>query len=115
MISAFPSFETLFSDLGWIPVIPEFSQTLSETEICKILPSCDGWIIGDDPVTKKVLESGINGKFKAAIKWGIGTDNIDFCACEDLGVPIENTPGVFSIGTPKSLSLIHISEPTRPY
>jgi D-3-phosphoglycerate dehydrogenase len=32
---------------------------------------------------------------KAAVKWGIGVDNVDFEACKDLGIPITNTPGMF--------------------
>jgi D-3-phosphoglycerate dehydrogenase len=29
------------------------------------------------------------------VKWGVGVDNVDFQACERLGIPIENTPGMF--------------------
>jgi Lactate dehydrogenase and related dehydrogenases len=29
------------------------------------------------------------------VKWGIGVDNVDFKACEALGIPIINTPGMF--------------------
>ena len=29
------------------------------------------------------------------MKWGIGVDNVDFAACEDLGIPIINTPRMF--------------------
>jgi D-3-phosphoglycerate dehydrogenase / 2-oxoglutarate reductase len=74
---------------------PQVTQTLSEDELIKLTPDFDGWIIGDDPVTRDVLFAGTSGKLRAAVKWGIGTDNIDFAAFEEFNIPIENTPGVF--------------------
>ena len=73
----------------------EVTQTLSESQLVKLLPKFDGWIVGDDPGTLKVFQAGKKGNLKAAIKWGIGVDNIDFQACRDLGIPITNTPGMF--------------------
>ncbi|UPM49183.1 phosphoglycerate dehydrogenase [Synechococcus sp. A10-1-5-1] len=60
-----------------------------------LLPQFDGWIIGDDPATQQVFEAGQRGSLKAAVKWGIGVDNVDFKACKALGIPIINTPGMF--------------------
>jgi D-3-phosphoglycerate dehydrogenase len=68
---------------------------MSEDELIDILPKYDGWIIGDDPATEAVFETAKKGKLKAAVKWGVGVDNVDFEACEKLGIPIVNTPGVF--------------------
>ena len=73
----------------------EVTQTLSESQLVKLVPKFDGWIVGDDPGTLKVFQAGKKGNLKAAIKWGIGVDNIDFQACRDLGIPITNTPGMF--------------------
>lgn len=70
-------------------------QTLSEAELIAKLPEYDGWIIGDDPATRAVLEAGKAGRLKAAVKWGIGVDNIDFTAFRDLDIPIANTPMMF--------------------
>lgn len=70
-------------------------QTLSEEELIDQLPSYDGWIIGDDPASARVLEAGKAGKLKAIVKWGVGVDNVDFAAAERLGLPACNTPGVF--------------------
>ena len=72
---------------------PKFTQCLTENELIKLLPDYDGWIIGDDPVTEKVLKSG--KKLKGCIRWGIGTDNVDFEACRKLNIPIVNTPNMF--------------------
>jgi len=74
---------------------PEFKQVMTEEELIKILPEYDGWIIGDDPATRNVFIAGKNGKLKAAVKWGVGVDNVDFDACSELGIPITNIPGVF--------------------
>ncbi len=74
---------------------PDVVQTLSESELVKIIPEYDGWIIGDDPATARVFESGKKGKLKAAVKWGIGVDNVDFVSCRRLGISITNTPGMF--------------------
>jgi len=84
-----------FEEKGIQVDTPEVVQTLSVEELVKLVPNYDGWIIGDDPATREVFEAGKNGNLKAAVKWGIGVDNVDFAACEDLGIPIINTPNMF--------------------
>lgn len=74
---------------------PDFVQTMSEEELVKIMPDFDGWIIGDDPATAKVFEAGASGNLKAAVKWGIGVDNVDFDACKKFGISVTNTPNMF--------------------
>lgn len=80
---------------GFELVPAQVTQTLSEGELSALLPHYDGWIIGDDPATRRVFEAGRAGRLKAAVKWGIGVDNVDFGACRDLGIPIINTPNMF--------------------
>jgi D-3-phosphoglycerate dehydrogenase len=48
-----------------------------------------------DPATKKVFTEAKKGKLKAAVKWGVGVDNVDFNACKELNIPILNTPNMF--------------------
>jgi D-3-phosphoglycerate dehydrogenase len=95
MIGLVDNFREDFGSRGWNVVIPEFTQAMSEEALIACLPRFDGWIIGDDPATARVLEAGAVGKLRAAVKWGIGTDNIDFDAAERLGIPIANTPSMF--------------------
>ena len=83
------------NDLGIELVPAKVTQTLSEAELIELLPHFDGWIIGDDPATKDVFKAGSRGRLKAAVKWGIGVDNVDFEACKKLDLPIINTPGMF--------------------
>jgi len=95
MLGMLADFENEFQrrDLGFHG--PKVLQTLSEAELIELLPQYDGWIMGDDPATRAVFEAGKAGKLKAAVKWGIGVDNVDFAAARDLKIPITNTPGMF--------------------
>ena len=95
MLGMFDAFVAPALELGLELVPAEVTQTLSEAELIELLPQFDGWIIGDDPATQQVFKAGQNGSLKAAVKWGIGVDNVDFKACEALGIPIINTPGMF--------------------
>jgi D-3-phosphoglycerate dehydrogenase len=85
----------LFRDHDAEVTAPNVVQTLSVAELERLVPAHDGWIIGDDPATRAVFEAGRAGRLRAAVKWGVGVDNVDFKACADLGIPITNTPGAF--------------------
>jgi D-3-phosphoglycerate dehydrogenase / 2-oxoglutarate reductase len=95
MIQRIDEFRSVFESKGIELVIPEFIQSLSEEELLELVPKVDGWIIGDDPATRNIFENGKRGKLKAAVKWGVGVDNVDFKAAEKLGIPISNTPKMF--------------------
>lgn len=95
MLGQIESFMDYARDLGLELVPARVTQTMSEGELVEMLPAYDGWIIGDDPATRRVFEAGQKGALKAAVKWGIGVDNVDFAACKDLGIPITNTPNMF--------------------
>jgi D-3-phosphoglycerate dehydrogenase / 2-oxoglutarate reductase len=84
-----------FADRGVELTTPDVVQTLSEEELIRLVPQHDGWIIGDDPATRAVFEKGRAGRLRSAIKWGVGVDNVDFHACEQLGIKISNTPNMF--------------------
>lgn len=95
MIGLMDEFYPAFEKVGLIGVAAEVTQIMNEKELIELLPEYDGWIIGDDPATRRVFEAGKKGNLKAAVKWGVGVDNVDFAACKDLSIPIINTPGVF--------------------
>lgn len=95
MLGMIDEFIPFAAEKGLELVPAKVTQTLSEEELINLLPQYNGWIIGDDPATRKVFEAGNAGKLKAAVKWGIGVDNVDFAACKDLGIPITNTPNMF--------------------
>lgn len=95
MLRSIDHFTEIFEQKGIELVLPEVVQTLSVEELTALVPTVDGWIIGDDPANEEVFEAGKAGKLKAAVKWGVGVDNVDFKAAERLGIPITNTPGMF--------------------
>ena len=95
MLGQFDRFIAPAAALGLRLHPAQVTQVLSEDALCALLPEYDGWIIGDDPATRRVFETGRAGRLRAAVKWGIGVDNVDFDACRDLGMPITNTPAMF--------------------
>ena len=95
MLRAIDRFRAEFARRGLEIHTPNVTQILSEAELLELVPQFDGWIIGDDPATRRVFTTAQAGKLKAAVKWGVGVDNVDFAACKDLGIPISNTPGMF--------------------
>lgn len=95
MLGQFDLFVDLAAEKGLRLHRARVTQTLSEDELCDLLPGYDGWIIGDDPATSRVFGTARQGRLRAAVKWGIGVDNVDFAACKDLGIPIINTPMMF--------------------
>jgi len=95
MLRRVEEFRSFFSVKGIDLITPKVVQVLSEEELIEVVPKVDGWIIGDDPATRKVFEMGKKGKLKAAVKWGVGVDNVDFEACKEFSIPISNTPNMF--------------------
>lgn len=95
MLGMIDTFRPIFERHGVEITAPKVVQTMSIDELRQIVPQHDGWIIGDDPATREVFAAGKMGRLKAAVKWGIGVDNVDFDACQDLNIPIINTPNMF--------------------
>ncbi|HNP20681.1 MAG TPA: phosphoglycerate dehydrogenase [Panacibacter sp.] len=95
MLRRVDEFRHFFEAKGIELVTPDVVQTLTEEELLNILPGMDAWIIGDDPATERVFAAGKAGKLKAAVKWGVGVDNVDFTAAKKLNIPISNTPQMF--------------------
>ena len=95
MLGRIEEFEPLFAEKGIEIHCPKVLQTLTVAQLKDLLPHFDGWIIGDDPANGEVFVAGKEGRFKAAVKWGVGVDNVDFAAAKALNIPIANTPGMF--------------------
>lgn len=95
MLKQINEYRYIFEENDIELVAPEVVQVMTENQLVEILPNMDGWIIGDDPATARVFSAGVAGKLKAAVKWGVGVNNVDFNACKELGIPIINTPRMF--------------------
>jgi D-3-phosphoglycerate dehydrogenase len=66
---------------------------LSEAGTLAAVGEVDGFICGDDAITRRVLEKA-TPRLKVLSKYGIGVDKIDVAACTQLGIPVLFTPGV---------------------
>lgn len=88
-------FDAEIRALGYEPVWAEVSQFLDETACLELVGGIDGWLAGDDHITRKVLEAALP-RLKVIAKWGTGLDSIDRQAAADLGVPVLNSPGAFA-------------------
>ena len=98
MLGMIESFRHIFEEKGVELSTPDVVQTMSVEELKKIVPQHDGWIIGDDPATREVFEAGKSGNLKAAVKWGIGVDNVDFEASKStLSTPIPHLTAAFRL------------------
>lgn len=95
MLRRMADFQKRFERAGISVVTPDVVQVLSVAELCALLPRFDGWIIGDDPANREVFAAGSSGILRAAVKWGVGVDNVDFAAARQLGIQVANTPQMF--------------------
>lgn len=82
---------------GIEPFLPDIpNQQLGSEEMNRHIRGVAAAIAGDDVIDALVLQTGHASGLKAVIKWGIGTDAIDKETATRLGIPVYNTPGVFS-------------------
>ena len=66
---------------------------LSEADTLALVGDFDGYICGDDAITRRVLEKA-RPRLKVLSKYGIGVDKIDVQSCTEFGIPLLFTPGV---------------------
>ena len=95
MLGMMADFIPLFQRVGVEVTCPQVTQTLSVEELLSLVPEHDGWIIGDDPATREVFAAGRRGRLRAAVKWGVGVDNIDFEGAKAAQIAVTNTPAMF--------------------
>jgi D-3-phosphoglycerate dehydrogenase len=79
---------------GYELVVPTLvGQRFETDDLITLAAGCVGLIAGDDDLGRRSLE-GLPD-LKVLIRWGIGTDSVDFDAAADCGIVVMNTPGVF--------------------
>jgi D-3-phosphoglycerate dehydrogenase len=81
----------LLAKTGW--EIIRARGPLNEADTLKLVGDAEGYICGDDAITRKVLEKA-RPKLKVISKYGIGVDKIDVKSCTEFGIPLLFTPGV---------------------
>mgnify|MGYP006275175771 CR=1 FL=1 len=79
------------ADTGWDVVTAR--GPLSEADTLALVGEFDGFICGDDAITRRVLEKA-RPRLKVLSKYGIGVDKIDVKSCTEFGIPLLFTPGV---------------------
>jgi len=95
MLNERDRFDKALREQGYTPIWPEVSQFMDETQCLEHAGEIDGWLAGDDQITRKVLEASLP-RLKVISKWGTGIDSIDLSAAKELGVPVLNSPGAFA-------------------
>ncbi len=81
----------LLKNTGW--EIVRARGPLNEADTLALVGDVEGYICGDDAITRKVLEKA-RPKLKVISKYGIGVDKIDVKSCTEFGIPVLFTPGV---------------------
>jgi D-3-phosphoglycerate dehydrogenase len=66
---------------------------LNEADTLALVGEVDGYICGDDAITRRVLEKA-RPRLKVLSKYGIGVDKIDVKSATEFGLPVLFTPGV---------------------
>lgn len=81
-------------DAGYELVVPTLTgQRFEADTLIALAHECVGIVAGDDDLGRRTLTALPN--LKVLVRWGIGTDTVDFDAARELGVVVRNTPGVF--------------------
>ena len=81
----------MLADTGWEVITAR--GPLSEADTLPLVGDVDGFICGDDAITRRVLERA-RPRLKVLSKYGIGVDKIDVKSCTEFGIPLLFTPGV---------------------
>ena len=89
------SFLPQLKEAGW-NVVCSFprGQAHSAEELAKLSAESDALIIGDDDASADFF-ARCGKRLGLVVKWGVGTDAIDFDAASERGVLVRNTPGMF--------------------
>ena len=81
----------LLKQTGWEIITAR--GPLNEADSLALVGDVDGYICGDDAITRKVLEKA-RPKLKVLSKYGIGVDKIDVACATEKNIPVLFTPGV---------------------
>jgi len=67
----------------------------NEDELCAVIGGVDAILVGNDRMTKRVLDHA--DRLKVIAKSGIGVDNIDIPECTKRGIAVVNVPGTTAV------------------
>jgi len=84
--------KNILKQAGYEIVANPRPRTLTEDEMAAYVPGMEALIVGDDPVTHRVLDRATG--LKVISKFGTNVDNIDVAVAAARGIPVTFTPGV---------------------
>lgn len=90
-----PSLDALTA-AGHEVVFCEAGRQPSEEELLDLLPPCEGYLAGVEPVTEAVLQAA--GKLRVISRNGTGVDSVDPAAAERAGVTVARAAGANARG-----------------
>ncbi|WP_029894730.1 phosphoglycerate dehydrogenase [Desulfohalovibrio reitneri] len=71
-------------------ILNPHGRKLTPDEVVELAAGCDGLVAGTEPLDRSVLSRLPN--LKVLSRCGVGMDNVDLEAAEELGVLVRNTP-----------------------
>jgi D-3-phosphoglycerate dehydrogenase len=99
MLNERPRFDAELRGMGyeplWAPDRVSYGQFMDEAQCLAFAGEVDGWLAGDDRITRAVLAAH-RPRLRVIAKWGTGLDSIDRAAAAEMGVPVLNSPGAFA-------------------
>lgn len=95
MLNERARFDAALRAMDCEPIWPEVKQFMDEAQCLSLVGDIDGWLAGDDQITREVLLAALP-RLRVIAKWGTGIDSIDLASARELGVPVLNSPGAFA-------------------
>lgn len=86
----------LLRDQGWEVVFGPRGRFPNEAELLQLLPGCEGWLAGVEPVSAPILEAA--KQLQVISRNGSGTDNIPLEAAKRHGITVLSAAGANAQG-----------------
>ncbi|MDH3052490.1 phosphoglycerate dehydrogenase [Gordonia alkanivorans] len=96
MQAELPRLKSILEDHGFEIHAPslEGRQQFSASELIEFTSDATAIIAGDDELSDEFFRGCPD--LRVLVRWGIGTDSVDFESASQHGVTVRNTPGVFN-------------------
>jgi D-3-phosphoglycerate dehydrogenase / 2-oxoglutarate reductase len=86
----------MLRDQGWEVAFGPRGRLPEETELLQLLPGCEGWLAGVEPISVRVLDSA--RQLEVISRNGSGIDNIPLEAAKERGITVLTAAGANAQG-----------------
>jgi D-3-phosphoglycerate dehydrogenase / 2-oxoglutarate reductase len=86
----------ILRDQGWEVIFGPLGRLPDESELLKLVPGCEGWLAGVEPITARVLEAA--DQLQVISRNGSGIDNIPLEIAKGRGISVLNASGANAQG-----------------